>query len=335
MNNPPSPPTDHPSTEDAELARDDPIGAGDADGAGGDGAGGDGENAAAERADGGAAEHAHDIAHASVKPGPGSCLRDARERQGRSQTEVAALLRLPKESYAALEDERYEQLKGPVYVRGYFRIAAKELQLSSDALVAAYDLQFAAAQALAGPPGHYAPITTQPSAAAARHRGGALLAASVAAALVAALAWWWQSERVPESVSTNGAGVDSPTGVAGDDGAGVAGGAVSYALGAADSAPELTAKNGDLDQLSIRFSGESWVQVKDAQQRLIYEGWHRLGDHPQLSGRAPFQLVIGNVKAVSITMNGAAVKLATGSHQADGSAVLIVGDSNASDLTPP
>ena len=257
---------------------------------------------------------------------PGERLRAARERRGRSQADIAGLLRLQTPVYAALEAEDYERLGAPVYVRGHLRAAAAALDLSGDELAHAYALQLAASEAVETEAENAARPLAAP-AAAPRARVAVALALAAGAAAAAALTWH-QLSRPP--------GAEAPAASA-PAGGGANADTVTYRLEDDERAPNLAQRDSDLDRLSVRFASESWIQVKDLQQRLIYEGWHRRGDHPQINGRAPFNLVIGSVDAIeAMTMNDVPVEVdERADASADGSAVLIIGDPNASDLTLP
>lgn len=61
---------------------------------------------------------------------PGAMLRQARTERGQSLDEVAQALRLSPRILSALEDDAYERLPGPTYVRGYLRSYAQFLGLS-------------------------------------------------------------------------------------------------------------------------------------------------------------------------------------------------------------
>lgn len=62
--------------------------------------------------------------------------------------------------------------------------------------------------------------------------------------------------------------------------------------------------------LLMRFSGDCWVQVRDANDVSLYSGVASGGSELQLEGELPLSLVIGRREAVSeITFNGEAVDL--------------------------
>ncbi len=71
--------------------------------------------------------------------GPGQRIREAREQAGLSVAEFATQLRLTVATLQALENDDFQTLREPVYVRGYYRKCAKLLPLSEQELIAAYD----------------------------------------------------------------------------------------------------------------------------------------------------------------------------------------------------
>lgn len=75
---------------------------------------------------------------ASKGPGLGAQLRKARERRGLTQAELGSRLNLTAGTIDALEREDLLALPGPVYVRGYLRRLAAELELDEAELQQAY-----------------------------------------------------------------------------------------------------------------------------------------------------------------------------------------------------
>ena len=269
-------------------------------------------------------------ADASRRVGPGERLRAAREMQERSQTEIAARLSLQPEIYAALETGDYARLSAPVYVRGHLRAAAETLGLPGDELVHAYELQRAAAETMPDDLPER-PIAMPATPNAARTRTMAL-GIGAGMAFLAALIWIYTSQPSTGAQLTVKPSATEPA--TPDENASTD--PTTYRLDDSENVPELAPRKDDLDQLTIRFSGESWIRVKDLQRRMLYEGWHRQGDHPRIVGRAPFNLVVGNMNAVkSMAMNDLPVALDGKRNSRDGSAVLIIGDPNATDLTLP
>lgn len=71
--------------------------------------------------------------------GPGRLIRKAREAQGLSVEDLAAVIKLSRHTVEALERDDFATLKEPVYVRGYYRKLAKVLPLQEAELIASYD----------------------------------------------------------------------------------------------------------------------------------------------------------------------------------------------------
>lgn len=81
---------------------------------------------------------------------------------------------------------------------------------------------------------------------------------------------------------------------------------------AAASAPAVaaaaTATGGG--ELSLRFSAETWYEVRDRNGKVVMGGTAKAGEEVSGGGAAPYKVVIGNVKGVAaMTRNGAPVDL--------------------------
>jgi cytoskeleton protein RodZ len=53
-------------------------------------------------------------------------------------------------------------------------------------------------------------------------------------------------------------------------------------------------------QLVFVFQDKSWVEVKDAAQRIIFTGEHPAGSRQSVTGKAPFQLWVGKASGVKV-----------------------------------
>lgn len=77
-----------------------------------------------------------------VRPAPGqrlgAQLRAARTARSLSLAQAAEALRLEAQSVTALEEERFDQLGAPVFVRGHLRRYAELLGLSAETVLEAY-----------------------------------------------------------------------------------------------------------------------------------------------------------------------------------------------------
>ncbi|MFK7864998.1 MAG: helix-turn-helix domain-containing protein [Pseudohongiellaceae bacterium] len=64
------------------------------------------------------------------------------------------------------------------------------------------------------------------------------------------------------------------------------------------------------DVLVITFSGESWVEVSDGFETLIYRDLQEAGNELEVRGTAPFNILLGDAPFASLTLNGADVDFA-------------------------
>ena len=70
--------------------------------------------------------------------GPGTRLRRCREAKQLDLATVATMLHLSEPKLSALENERFDQLPGPVYIQGYLRNYARLLGESVEEILEAY-----------------------------------------------------------------------------------------------------------------------------------------------------------------------------------------------------
>lgn len=63
-------------------------------------------------------------------------------------------------------------------------------------------------------------------------------------------------------------------------------------------------------RLVFRFAADSWVEVRDTSNEIIFSRVNRAGSVQEVLGTPPFKLVVGNSKDVKLEYNGEAVDLA-------------------------
>lgn len=131
--------------------------------------------------------------------GPGAMLRRAREDLRLAPDNVASILRLSSKQILLLEDDNYDSLPGPTYVRGYLRSYAQLLGLSPDRVVDAYQ-QYC--RLLAPPPAEAA--TSAPSAAmraADNDQMTRWVAIAVGVVVLLLVVFWWKGRDDSASVA--------------------------------------------------------------------------------------------------------------------------------------
>jgi cytoskeleton protein RodZ len=121
--------------------------------------------------------------------GPGRRLQAAREQAGLSVNDIAGRLRLDLRTVTALEADRYEQLPGPAFVRGYLRGYARILNLAPEPILEAFDRQGLA------PPALIADISERPQARSSDFpvRVTTWL---IITGLVVLVVLWWRSQHL-------------------------------------------------------------------------------------------------------------------------------------------
>ena len=60
-------------------------------------------------------------------PSPGAFIEAQRRRRGLSLQQLAVATKIPARSLELLEADRYDELPGPVFVKGFLRCAARAL----------------------------------------------------------------------------------------------------------------------------------------------------------------------------------------------------------------
>jgi cytoskeleton protein RodZ len=255
-------------------------------------------------------EHA---AAETVLPLPGSALRAAREANGYSLAEIAQVLKFS-----------VRQLKGTTFIRGFVRSYARYLRLDEVPLLAALEPQVPVVIAEVRPVENMGAEMPVSGADGSKRVYGL----AIAVLLLGCIAWFvWQERSVPASAPASQAAAPVVTGAATDEGA------ASPALApeptkSAESAPAVTppspsiipadaapatnapaageadaastAANPNERQLLLAFSGVSWVEVRDASNRILYSGNSTPDSRQTVRGRPPFQLVIGNAQSVKL-----------------------------------
>ena len=89
-----------------------------------------------------------------------------------------------------------------------------------------------------------------------------------------------------------------------------------------DQVIEISAAGSDV--LRIAFTGESWVEVNDESQNRIYRDIRGAGDTLEITGNAPFYILLGDAPFTNLTFNGTEIDVSD-DIRIDNSARLTVG----------
>lgn len=234
---------------------------------------------------------------------PGRRLREAREAKGLTVADVAHAIKFSVRQIEALEADDYAILPGVTFIRGAVRSYAKFLKLDATSLLSMLDTAAPAALPDVRPPQN---MGTAMSAVGIRQLSP-LVALSVLLTVVAAVigAWHFIGGAQLSSVADAGraAAINTPEVVQSV----VPPQAKVEPLPEVQSpsaealpAPPAPASLADGRQLLFVFGEKSWIEVKDASQRIIFTGEQPAGSRQAVSGKPPFQLVIGNAAKVQV-----------------------------------
>lgn len=148
----------------------------------------------------------------AASAGPGKTLYNARKQLRLSREEVAERLHLSQSQVIALENDDFERLPGPTYVRGYLRSYAQMLGLSPDDVIASYAKLNGTQRAT-----QLSTLSPEPEATM-KDRPVKFATLLVAGVLVVLAVVWWQGRNyVP--IPSQATGYTSPIGSQGMDAA--------------------------------------------------------------------------------------------------------------------
>ncbi|MFB1011738.1 MAG: DUF4115 domain-containing protein [Thiopseudomonas sp.] len=274
---------------------------------------------------------------------PGAMLREARLERDLTVAAVAGHLHLTESAVNSLEADRYQDLPGVTFVRGYMRSYAKLVGLDPDQVAASYT------QTIKSDPVRALPDLGR-TAARSRSRGKlvmAILLAAAVAGLSAAYLWWQEEqggqllpsaaapalnqvevERVDGSLYIQSldqldaetaelevaeitldalqAMPDEETPVVEEEQAGPAGEET-----VAEQADEESEADTGKHRLELAFAEECWIRVTDADGNPLASGLQQAGTRLKLSGDSPFELHLGNASSIQLRFNGKPVDISS------------------------
>lgn len=258
----------------------------------------------------------------------GSRLKAARESRGMSIADVAQRLKYAARQVQSIEQGKFDTLPGLTFQRGFVRGYAKLLGLDPTELVSRLDHEVGY---------NSGPTTTQlqqisytPATMPTHSRSGSawpwifgMLIAIVGIGGYTLYEWEYPGHQPkPRSAQVLQPEVREPSrDIAPTTDASAsrpitlpqafaefvspdAGGSVG--VGNVLSAGGGTPATGKLHFL---FSGESWVEVRQANGSVAYSGVNGAGSEQWVGGQPPFDLVVGNARAVRLVYRGAQIDL--------------------------
>lgn len=241
----------------------------------------------------------------------GRQLRQAREAAQLSRDEVARALKFSLRQIEALEADNYAALPGATIVRGFVRNYARILGLDADPLLRQLEPVMPRMPAEVRPPDNMG-IASQPRGV--RELSPLLTVAFVLLLAAAMLAFW----HFYGASATQGATTKVVTGQVQETTQLQAPMPAENPSPAPVPAPAegvmppLAAQQTDLATPALRFgfAERSWVEVTDADKQLLHSGENPGGSHLTLTGKPPFDIVVGNASKVTLTYGEKPIDLA-------------------------
>lgn len=266
---------------------------------------------------------------------PGELLHRARESLNLTISDLAGQTRLSRNVLEALERNDFANLAMPVYVRGYFRKCAHVLNLPEEKLLQAYaDWTGTPLKAqplpvtVNEPPREYASPTRTPS----------WRYVLVIAIVIGAVLWWFgsggqsTSDVMPEaSAPVTTLDIEPPvlesqplplgpaeeiiavpseviTSPSTEGAATTTDQTTSPTTNVAEPAPVSTPSGPNT--LEFVISRNSWVEVYDDDNRRLLYGLLTTGAEQRVSGKPPYQVVLGHPQGVKLLIGGKPIDLA-------------------------
>jgi len=243
----------------------------------------------------------------------GGKLRAAREAAGLAVADIAQSLKFTPRQIELLEADDYAGLPGTTVVRGFIRSYAKLLKIDADALLHMLDEASPSAPLEVRPPDNMG-VASQPGMMRQLSFSATVVIVLVMAGILLGL-WHFlgpsslrfilpQTREAPSEPPVQplrtlplGSGPSAPAPE-------LAAPAAPSAPASADAAPVNPAnlRTGDTGAvLNFVFTGRAWLEVTDAAKQRLHTGENPAGSQLQLTGRPPFNLVIGNPGKVTLT----------------------------------
>ena len=220
------------------------------------------------------------VDHEPAVQGPGDLLRRTRLQSGLAVADVCRHIGITPYTLEALETDNLEVLPSAVFVRGYLRAYCGILKLRPSPVLACFDDHCRYLAQRDAPP---------PQAPPRRLRG---VAASLGTGLMACSLVTW-------ALYADGRGAPGDVTAAGGE-------RTSATVAPAPAGQGVAATAGNLE---MRFHGDSWLQVIDANDHILAVDLYRAGAHLNLKGEPPFKITLGHAPGVEISYQGAVVEV--------------------------
>jgi len=270
----------------------------------------------------------------------GELLRAARENMKLSQEELASLLHLRINIIQALENNQFDQLAAPTYVKGYIRSFARHVELDGDELIQLYETGTSASSSP-----EILPQVSKHTQFSSTDKPVKIMTYLISLGLVLLLLIWWQGEFI-----VNSDGNLSGSNALSADGPYPGGFDYSYDIvihpddpfyrappmgdmdtgsdGLVNELPDYSEPFLNIDNhvdslssttgiesgaadspisdsiLMIEVNQDSWIEVRDSNKAKLYLNLAKPGETISIEGETPLSVVLGNAEGVKVTWKG-------------------------------
>lgn len=257
---------------------------------------------------------------------PGERMQQARLALELSVDAVSSRLKISVQNLLALEADRYEKLPGETFVRGYIRAYAKLLGIDCDAALTCYKnyLQTLRDTTVQVTHGDSSQKTAMPIEK--RRQIAVALTAVVIVVVLSVVFSLSDSGDLALGGRASLANGENPSPVelkaSSDSGAGenaqliddtaigqktaveVISDAREVKALASTTGETLPLATSSDDLMVLTFASECWVEIVDTRGDVLFTDMKRAGESLSLRGKAPFNVMLGDVRSASIVLNG-------------------------------
>jgi cytoskeleton protein RodZ len=255
----------------------------------------------------------------AAPPQLGELLIAARERWNLSDADLARQMRLALRQVQAMEANRFAELPGNTFVRGFIRNYARVVQSDAEPFLEAYERCRPRQQQ--PEIAHHNEQIAFPSKTLPKWLWylGILLLMALIAPLLIYLALHDDEtptkpakpsvgpSTAPQAAQSAAVPFAPPQAVLQSAGPGPVSAAQSSvpntpAAPAAPSASAPAVQSGP--GVTLNFDGDAWVEIRDKSGKIVFSKLSRRGETQWVPGTPPFSLVVGNAAQVRIAYNG-------------------------------
>ncbi|MET0582585.1 MAG: RodZ domain-containing protein [Pseudoxanthomonas sp.] len=236
--------------------------------------------------------------------GCGPVLRQARERAGLSLQEVGSQLKMPVRVVQALEEENWQVLGAPVFLRGQLRSYAKLLKVDIEPYLERADLQGVRPADLVSR--SHTPRYQRVMESVARRAVYVVITAAIAVPI-----WVATQSHLGQGSSQATASLDVvPEPAASGQSSDLERPSAGTGAQAAPYVASLTPlPRNNANGLSLRLTGDSWVQIDAPGGANLEYGLIKAGEERSFRAGEVGRVVLGNAAAVEVQQAGSRVDL--------------------------